>query len=90
MVVEKSLTQNFIILRMERRRLDDIGRINKRMLVPSPTIQQVIINLHPKYDHLACMVVEESLTKFIILRMERKTIEENWRNTGKKRGECCF
>ena len=64
MVVEKSLTQNFIILRMERRRLDDIlGRINKRMLVLSPTIQQVIINLHPKYDHLACMVVEQSLTK---------------------------
>ena len=52
MIAEKSLTQNFIILRMERKNTSDIqGRIDMIGLALHPTIKQVIVNLHPKYDY---------------------------------------
>ena len=51
------------------------GIISRRRLVPIPTKQHVIINLHTKYKHLALMVVEKSLTKnFIPQSMEGKKI----------------
>ena len=52
MVVEKFLTKKIIILSMERTKIGEIQeRISRRRLVLNHTIQQVIINLHPKYDY---------------------------------------
>ena len=48
----KSLTQNFIIQRMERKKIGEVrGRISRKALVLNPTIQHVIFNLHTKYDY---------------------------------------
>ena len=50
-VSQKSLTKNFIIQSMERKKIGQIqGRISRRGLVCNPTIQHVIINLYTKYD----------------------------------------
>ena len=50
-VSQKSLTKNFIIQSMERKKIGQIqGRISRRRLVCNPTIQHVIINLYTKYD----------------------------------------
>ena len=50
-VSQKSLTKNFIIQGMERKKIGQIqGRISRRRLVCNPTIQHVIINLYTKYD----------------------------------------
>ena len=50
-VSQKSLTKNFIIQSMERKKIRQIqGRISRRRLVCNPTIQHVIINLYTKYD----------------------------------------
>ena len=50
-VSQKSLTKNFIIQSMERKKIEQIkGRISRRRLVCNPTIQHVIINLYTKYD----------------------------------------
>ena len=79
MVVEKSLTKNFILQSMEGKKRGQIqGKIGKRSLVLNPTIQQVVINLHTiNMSILAFMVAEKSLTKnFILQSME-----------GKKRGQ---
>ena len=51
-VLQKSLTKNFIIQSMERKKIGQIqGRISRRRLVCNPTIQHVIINLYTKYEH---------------------------------------
>ena len=51
-VMEKSLTKNFILRSTERKKIGQIrGRISRRRLVLNPRIQQVITNLHSKYDH---------------------------------------
>ena len=67
-VSQKSLTKNFIIQSMKRKKIGQVlGRIRRRTLVRNPTIQYIIINLHTKYDF--------SLTKnFIIQSLERKKI----------------
>ena len=50
-VTQKSLTKNFIIQSMERKKIGQIqGRISRIRLVCNPTIQHVIINLCTKYD----------------------------------------
>ena len=50
-VTQKSLTKNFIIQSMERKKMGQIqGRINRGRLVCNPTIQHVIINMYTKYD----------------------------------------
>ena len=50
-VSQKSLTKNFIIQSMERKKIGQIkGRISRRRLVCNPTKQHVIINLYTKYD----------------------------------------
>ena len=50
-VSQKSLTKNFIIQSMKRKKIGQIqGRISRRRLVCNPTIQHVIINLYTKYD----------------------------------------
>ena len=49
---QKSLTKNFIIQSMERKKIGQIqGRISRRRLVCNPTIQYIIINLHTKYEY---------------------------------------
>ena len=51
-VSQKSLTKNFIIHSMERKKMGQIqGRISRRMLVRNPTIQYIIINLLTNYDY---------------------------------------
>ena len=50
-VSQKSLTKNFIIESMERKKIGQIqGRISGRRLVCNPTIRYVIINLYTQYD----------------------------------------
>ena len=50
MVVEKSLTKNFIIQSMERKKIRQIqGRISRRRLFLNPTIQHVVI-MYDKYE----------------------------------------
>ena len=51
MVLETSLTKNYSIKCMERKKSEHIqGRTNKRRLVLHPTIQLVIVNLYTKYE----------------------------------------
>ena len=51
-VSQNSLTKNFIIQSMERKKIGQIqGRISSRRLVHNPTIQYIIINQHTKYDY---------------------------------------
>ena len=50
-VSQKSLTKNFIIQSMERKKIGQMQeRISRRRLVCNPTIQHVIINPYTKYD----------------------------------------
>ena len=50
-ISQKSLTKNFIIRSMERKKIGQIlGRISRRRLVCNPTIRLVILNLYTKYD----------------------------------------
>ena len=53
MVIEKSLTKNFITQSTEGKIIEQIqGRKkNRRKLALSLTIQQTVISLHTKYDH---------------------------------------
>ena len=74
MVAEKSLTKNFIIQSMERKKIGQIHRrIRRRYLVLNSTIQQVVINLHTKYEHSSLHGCEKPLTKnFILQSMDGK------------------
>ena len=77
-VSQKSVTKNFIIQSMERKKIEQIqGRICRRRLVRNPTIQYIIINLHTKYDfssmHSFTEIFDEN---FIIQNMERKKIRQ--------------
>ena len=48
-VSQKTLTKNFIIQSMERKKIEQIQeRISRRRLIRNPTIQYIIINLHTK------------------------------------------
>ena len=81
-VSQKSLTKNFIIQSMERKKIGQIqGRISRRRLVRNLTIQYIIINLHTKYDysslHSSTEIFDE---KFHHSKYGKK---ENWTNTGK-------
>ena len=52
MVVEKSLTKYFIPQSMKGKKTGQIqGRISRRRLVLSPTMQQCIMDLAIKYNH---------------------------------------
>ena len=83
-VSQKSLTKNFIIQNMERKKIGQIqGRISMRRLVRNPTIQYIIINLHTKYDysnlHRFTEIFDE---KFHYSKYGKK---EYWTNTGKNK-----
>ena len=78
-VSQKSLTKNFIIQSMERKKIGQIhGRISRRRLVRNPTIHYIIINLHTKYDYSSLHSFTEIFDeKFHHSKYGKK---ENWRN----------
>ena len=81
-VSQKSLTKNFIIQSMERKKIGQIqGRINRRRLVRNPTIQYIIVNLLTKYDYSRLHSFTEIFDeKFHHSKYGKK---ENWTNTGR-------
>ena len=85
-VSEKSLTKNFIIQSIERKKIGQIqGRISRRRLVRNPTIQYIIINLHTKYEYSGFHSFTEIFDeKFHHSKYGKK---ENWTNTGKNKQE---
>ena len=85
-VSQKSLTKNFIIQSMERKKIGQIqGRISRKRLVRNPTIQYIIINLLTKYDYSSLhSFTEISDEKFHHSKYGKK---ENWTNTGKNKQE---
>ena len=85
-VSEKALTKNFIIQSMERKKIGQIqGRISRRRLVPNPTIQFIIIDLHTKYEYSSLHSFTEIFDeKFHHSKYGKK---ENWTNTGKNKKE---
>ena len=85
-VSEKSLTKNFIIQRMERKKIGQIqGRLSRRRLVHNPMIQYIIINLHTKYEYSSL----HSFTEIFVEKFHHSKYgkKENWTNTGKNKQE---
>ena len=80
--VEKSLTKHFILQSIEGKRIGQIqARINRRRLNLNARIQQVVINLHIKYEHSSMYCCGEIFDEtFHLSNYGRK---ENWTNTGK-------
>ena len=85
MVVERSLTKNFILQSMEGKKSGQMqGRICCRRLVINPTVHKSSSTCVPNMSILACMVVEKSLTKnFILQSMEGK-------KSGQMQGRICW
>ena len=83
-VSQKSLTKNFIIQSMERKKIGQIqGRISRRRLVRNPMIQYIIINLHTKYEYSSLHSFTEIFDeKFLHSKYGKK---ENWTNTWKNK-----
>ena len=83
-VSQKSLTKNYIIQSMERKKIGQVqGRISRRRLVCNPTIQHIIINLHTKYEYSSLHSFREIFDEiFHHLKYGKK---ENWTNTGKNK-----
>ena len=83
-VTQKSLTKNFIIQSMERKKIGEIqGRISRIRLVCNPTILYIIINLLTKYDYSSLHSYTEIFNeKFHHSKYGKK---ENWTNTGKNK-----
>ena len=82
-VSQKSLTKNFIIQSMERKKIGQIqGRICRRRLVCNPTIQYIIINLHTKYEYSSLHSFTEIFDEKFHSKYGKK---ENWTNTGKNK-----
>ena len=72
-VSQKSLTKNFIIQSMERKKIGQIkGRIGRRRLVCNPTIQHVIINLYTKYDSSSLQGCGEIFDEKVLRKDGRK------------------
>ena len=85
-VSQKSLTKNFIIQSMERKKIGQIqGRLSRRRLVHNPTIQYIIINLHTKYDYSSLHSFREIFDE--IFHHSKDGKKENWTNTGKIKQE---
>ena len=85
-LLQQSLTKNFIIQNMERKKLGQIeGRISIRRLVRNLTIQFIIINLHTctKYDNSSLY----SFTKIFDEKFKHSKYgkKENRTNTGKNK-----
>ena len=83
-VSQKSLTKNFIIQSMERKKIGQIqGRISRRRLVRNPRIQYIIINLLTKYDYSSL----HSFTEIFDEKNHHSKYgkKENWTNTGKNK-----
>ena len=86
MVVEKSLMKNVIFQSMDGKKIGQIqGRISMRGLVSNPTIQQIIINLHTKYENSSLHGCWEIFDE--IFHSWKYGGKENWTSTGKKKQE---
>ena len=85
-VSQKSLTKNFIIQSMERKKIGQIqGRISRRRLVRNPMIQCIIINLLTKSDYSSLRSFTEIFDeKFHHSKYGKK---ENLTDTGKNKQE---
>ena len=76
--------ENFIIQSMERKKIGQIQRrISRRRLVPNPTIQYIIINLHTKYDYSSL----HSFTEIFVEKFHHSKYgkKEHWTNTWKNK-----
>ena len=81
-VSQKSLTKNFIIQSMERKKIGQIqGRISRR-LVCNPTIQHVIINLCTKYDSSSLQGCGEIFDEKVLRNYGRTDGPKDGRNDG--------
>ena len=76
MVIEKYLTKNVILQSTDGKKIGQIqGKISRRKMVPSPTIQQVILNKHTKYENSSLHGSWEIFDENVILQsMEGKKI----------------
>ena len=84
MVLEKSLTKNFILRSMEGKKSGQMQRrISWRRLVLNPTIQQAVINLHIKYKHSSLHGCGEIVGEN--LHYTKYGRKENWTNAVKKK-----
>ena len=85
-VSQKSVTKNFIIQSMERKKIGQIqGRICRRRLVRNPMMQYIIINLNTKYEYSSLHSFTEIFDEKFYHSKYRK--KENWTNTGKNKQE---
>ena len=78
--------KNVILQSMDGKKIRQIrGRISRRRLVPNPTIQQVIINLHTKYENSSLHGCYEIFAEiFHSSKYERKKIEQIQRRISKQ------
>ena len=82
-VSQKYLTKNFIIQRMERKKIGQVqGRISRRRLVCNPTIQHVIINLYTKYDSSCLQGCGEIFDEKVLRNYGRTDGRKDGRNDG--------
>ena len=85
-VVEISLMKNVILQNMDWKKIGQIqGRKCRRRLVPNPTIQQAIINMHTKYEHSSLHGSWEIFDEKF--HSSKYGWKENWTNTGKNKHE---
>ena len=81
-VSQKSLSKNFIIQNIERKKIRRLQGRSRRRLVCNPTIQYIIINLLTKYDSSSLNSFTEIFDeKFHHSKYGKK---ENWTNTRNK------
>ena len=87
-VSQKSLTKNFIIQSMERKKIGQIqGRISRRRLVCNPTIQHVIINLYTKYDFSSLQGCGEIFDEKVLRNYGRTDRRKDGRKDGRNDGQ---
>ena len=76
---QKSLTKNFIIQSMERKKIGQIqGRISRRRLVCNPTIQHVIINLYTNYESSSLHGCGEIFDEKVLRNYGRTDRRKDW------------
>ena len=87
-VSQKSLTKNFIIQSMERKKIEQIQRrISRRRLVCNPTIQHVIINLYTKYMHSSLQGCGEIFDEKVLRNCGSTDGQKDGRNDGRNDGQ---
>ena len=77
-VPEKSVTKNFNVRKLERKKNEEIkGRICRSSLIPVYTIHLPTVHVRPSFNLLGLTVPEKSVTKnFNVWKLARKKNEE--------------